>query len=169
LKIISRDNPCFFILINFKEVYLLEVVEAIEITEEEAVKFKEEIKAKEEASAKENLLPKKPLGEPLNEEDARGVIKRWADYVKNGEFTKKIMEISSDTKVPEKKLATNFIQRVLGTIGDKTEVVGNTLEDLAKSFLNILHFILKKTVEIIIKAAKFLIRLLTFNYTCIEA
>lgn len=106
-------------------------------------------------------------GEESKEKQAEGYLKRLMNYIKGNSFNADITATADKYKVPPQKLATNFFERALGTVGDilgiAINVVCNGLDFIVTTVSTVAHGI----VSLIHKLASALGRIVTLNKTCV--
>ena len=99
------------------------------------------------------------------ERTAKGIFKKFGQYVKSDKFKEDLEEKSEKYKIPPKQLAKNFFLKVLGIIGDILGVVVNTVVGIAYSIADIIGRLLKAGVEAVGKVANGLVRVVSLNQT----
>jgi hypothetical protein len=96
---------------------------------------------------------------------SKNFIGNFMDYVKSSAFMSKCEEAGKRTGVPPKKVARNFFENILGTIGDVLGVVISTGKDLLLTTIEVLGVVLKAGVSIICGVASAVVRVITLNKT----
>ena len=69
--------------------------------------------------------------------------------------------------IPPKKLAKNFFEKVLGTIGDVLGIAISAVDNAAHMVVNILSTVVHGAVNIVVGVANALASIVTLNKTCI--
>jgi len=101
------------------------------------------------------------------ETKARNFLNMFTDYIKGESFKKDINDTAKKYGVPPKKLAENFFEKALGTVGDVLGIAIGTVGNAGHTLIDILATIAHGAVNVIISVANALARLVTFNKTCI--
>lgn len=111
-----------------------------------------------------NEVPPTPQTE--KEKKARKTIKDFMDYIKSDKFKSDVHDTAQKYRLPEREVASTFIGKVLGTIGDLCGIVVNTVRGTAHTVVDLLSAILNGAVDVICNVANSLVRLVTLNRTC---
>lgn len=98
---------------------------------------------------------------------AQNIFSQFTEYIKGDNFKNCINESAKKYGVPPKKLAQNFFEKVLGTIGDIAGIAVNTVGAGAHTVINLLSTILHGAVNIIVNVANALVSIVTLNKTCV--
>ena len=98
-----------------------------------------------------------------DEKQARKFFEGMADFIKNGSMEQKAKDISKRTGLPSKEVSKKFFLRILGIIGSTAEIAVNTVGDLASAVINLIGRILLEGVDLIIRLAQRLVRVVTLN------
>lgn len=93
------------------------------------------------------------------------IIEEFSAFVDSEDFKKKVKEKSEKYDLPPKKVADGFVAKVFGTISDTLGVVLNVVDYSIHGLINFLAFILNSAVDLILKVATGLVRIITFNKT----
>lgn len=113
-----------------------------------------------------NGFSDKVPGQESEETKARNFLNMFTDYIKGESFKKDINETAKKYGVPPKKLAENFFEKALGTVGDVLGIVIGTVGNAGHTLVDILTTIAHGAINVIISVANALARLVTFNKTC---
>ena len=72
---------------------------------------------------------------PTNDEatKAKGFLKNFTDYIKGDTFKRDINNTAKKYNVPPKKLAQNFFEKALGTVGDVLGIAISTVGNCKRS------------------------------------
>ena len=98
---------------------------------------------------------------------AKGFLKQFTDYIKGDTFKRDINNTAKKYNVPPKKLAQNFFEKALGTVGDVLGIAIGTVGNAAHTLVDILSTIVHGAVGLIVNVANALSRIVTLNKTCI--
>lgn len=110
-------------------------------------------------------------GQPSEAEvkKAKGFLGNFINYLNNGAFKNDINATAQRYNVPPKKLANNFLEKCLGTVGDVLGVVISTAGNAAHTLVDVLSALAHGAVNVIVGVANALSRLVTMNRTCVAA
>ena len=98
---------------------------------------------------------------------AKGFLKQFTDYIKGDTFKRDINNTAKKYNVPPKKLAQNFFEKALGTVGDVLGIAIGTVGNAAHTLVDILSTIVHGAVGLIVNVANALSRIVTLNKTCV--
>ena len=98
---------------------------------------------------------------------AKGFLKQFTDYIKGDTFKRDINDTAKKYGVPPKKLAQNFFEKALGTIGDVLGIAINTVGNAGHTLIDILATVAHGAVNLIVNVANALARMVTLNKTCV--
>lgn len=98
---------------------------------------------------------------------ANNVLNQFKNYVGSKNFTADVKNLSAKYKVPEKAIATNFFEKVLGTVGDIFGIVFGTIEGLCHNLVNLLGAIAHGIISTICNIANAIGRTVTLNKTAV--
>lgn len=98
---------------------------------------------------------------------AKGFLKQFTDYIKGDTFKCDINDTAKKYGVPPKKLAQNFFEKALGTIGDVLGIAINTIGNAGHTLIDILATVAHGAVNLIVNVANALARMVTLNKTCV--
>lgn len=98
-----------------------------------------------------------------DEAQAKQFLQGMTDFIRSGSMEEKAKEISKRTKLPSKEISKKFLLRVLGIIGSTAEIAVNTAGDLISTVINLIGKILLEGVDLIIRLAQRLVRVVTLN------
>ena len=97
------------------------------------------------------------------EAEAKKFFEGFRNFLKSGSMEKKAEEISRKTGLPPKEVSKRFFLRVLGILGTGLEIVVNTAGDIVSSIINLIGRLLLGGVDLIMRTAKRLVRVVTLN------
>ena len=109
-----------------------------------------------------------PQQEVFTEKDAKeaeSFIKGFMSFLKGDGFEQAVNDTADKTGLPKKTVAKNFVMKCLGTIGDVVEIGVSMVEDCALTLINVLAMLLTKSVNLLVRVAKRLTRIVTLNQT----
>ena len=98
---------------------------------------------------------------------AKGFLKQFTDYIKGDTFKRDINDTAKKYGVPPKKLAQNFFEKALGTVGDVLGIAISTVGNAAHTLVDILSTVAHGAVGLIVNVANALARIVTLNKTCV--
>ena len=98
---------------------------------------------------------------------AKGFLKQFTDYIKGDTFKHDINDTAKKYGVPPKKLAQNFFEKALGTIGDVLGIAINAVGNAGHTLIDILATVAHGAVNLIVNVANALARMVTLNKTCV--
>lgn len=98
---------------------------------------------------------------------AKKKLEEFKEYISGERFKNDIHNTAAKYRVPERELATNFIGKVLGTIGDACGIVIGTVRNGVHTLVSVLAAILNGAADVICNVASALTRVLTLNKTCV--
>ena len=98
---------------------------------------------------------------------AKNFLNNFSNYIKGDSFKNEINETAKKYGIPPKKLAKNFFEKVLGTIGDVLGIAISAVDNAAHMVVNILSTVVHGAVNIIVGVANALASIVTLNKTCI--
>lgn len=100
---------------------------------------------------------------------AKGILNGFMDYVKSEGFKEDVNQKAKEFKVPPKQIAKNFFTKALGIIGDVLGIGISTIGNVATTVIDIVSAVLKGGVNLIMKVANGLARMVTLNQTAVTA
>jgi len=106
--------------------------------------------------------------EPVTEEEvksAKSYLKQFMDYIKSAGFKKDINNAAYQYQVPPKKVAQNFFEGILGTIGDILGVAISTAGNAAHTLIDVLATVAHGAVNILVHVAQGIASFFTLNKT----
>ncbi len=98
---------------------------------------------------------------------ANGILDKFKSYIGSSTFTADVKNVAAKYHVPEKAVATNFFEKVLGTVGDIFGVVFGTIEGLCHSLINLVGALAHGIVNAICNIANAIGRTVTLNKTAV--
>lgn len=109
---------------------------------------------------------KVPNEEQKQKEEAKSGIDSFMDFIKSDKFSKDINNTAKKFNIPPKKLAENFFEKALGTIGDILGIAISTVGNASHALIKLLSVVLNSSVDILVKVSNALVSIVTLNKTC---
>lgn len=106
------------------------------------------------------------INEGAEVKKARGFLQDFTKYIRSDAFKKDVNDTAKKYNLPPKKLAENFFEKALGTIGDVLGITINCVGNAGHMLVNLLATIAHGAVDIIVMVANSLARVFTLNKTC---
>ena len=108
-----------------------------------------------------------PIVPPTEEEvrEAKTFLKNVQDYIQSNKFVKDCNTKAMQTGVSPKKVATTYIGKVAGIIGDGLGMAVDTVNIGAVGLIDLISTLLTKAVNLICNIVRGIVRTLTFNRT----
>jgi hypothetical protein len=112
-------------------------------------------------------LSDEPIIQPTKEEEkeARKFLKNVQSYLKSDKFIDDCNERAKKTGESPKKVATTYIGKVAGIIGDGLGMAVDTVNIGAVGLIDLISTLLTKAVNLICNIVRGIIRTVTFNRT----
>lgn len=155
-----------------KVVELTEENEAKEETLEETAK-KTAKTVKEVFDSFSDEVPEIPEEEsqPTEEEvkKAKGFLNSFSEFIQSNRFRDEVNKAAREYQVPPKRVAENFFEKALGTIGDILGIGINVAGNAAHTLITLLSTLCHGAVNIIVKVANGIASMITMNKTCCVA
>ena len=98
---------------------------------------------------------------------ANKILTKFQKYIGSSAFKADVKNVSAKYNIPEKAVATNFFEKVLGTVGDVFGVTFGTIEGLCHTLINLVGAIAHGIVNAICNIANAIGRVVTLNKTAI--
>lgn len=106
------------------------------------------------------------INETPNEKKAKGFLNSLKNYVKTQVFRDKVNETSKKTGIPPKKVAQNFFERALGTVGDILGIAISVVCNAGRMVVQIAGTICNGIINLIQSIANGIASIVTLNKTC---
>lgn len=106
------------------------------------------------------------INESPNEKKAKGFLNSLKSYVKTQAFKDKVNETSQKTGIPPKKVAQNFFERALGTVGDILGIAISVVCNAGRMVIQIAGTICNGIINLIQSIANGIASIITLNKTC---
>lgn len=106
---------------------------------------------------------------PVSEKEskAKSILQDFQEYIKTDRFTADIKETAKKYNIPEKKLAQNFFEKVLGTVGDVLGIAISVVCNAGHMIINLVGTVAHSIVNLIANIANGLASIVTLNKTCV--
>lgn len=101
------------------------------------------------------------------ESKAKSILNEFQEFIKTDKFASDIKETAKKYNIPEKKLAQNFFEKVLGTVGDVLGIAISVVCHAGHMVINIVGTIAHSIVNLISTIANGLVSMVTLNKTCV--
>ena len=98
---------------------------------------------------------------------AKGFLKQFTDYIKGDTFKRDINNTAKKYNVPPKKLAQNFFEKALGTVGDILGVAISVVCNAGRTIVRIAGSIANTVINLIESLFNGAVRVITLNKTCV--
>lgn len=96
---------------------------------------------------------------------AKSFLNSFRDYINSHNFTNDVNNASARTGVPPRRIAENFIEKVLGTIGDVLGIGIGTIRSAGHTIVSLLSAVLNGGIDLICNVASAIANMLTLNKT----
>ena len=106
------------------------------------------------------------ISESPNEKKAKGFLNSLKSYVQTQAFKDKVNETSQKTGIPPKKVAQNFFERALGTVGDILGIAISVVCNAGRMVVQIAGTICNGIINLIQSIANGIASIVTLNKTC---
>lgn len=103
----------------------------------------------------------------VKEAKATKFLNNFKDYIQSQAFKDDVEEASKKYGVPPKKLAQNFFEKALGTVGDILGIAINVVCNAGHLIVNIASTICHSIVNLIKSIASGIASIVTLNKTCV--
>lgn len=105
--------------------------------------------------------------ETKEEKEAKGFLHTVKDYIKSDAFKSDVAEVSKKYNVPPKKVAQNFFEKALGTVGDILGIGISVVCNAGRMIINLASTVCHGIINLIQSIANGLASIVTFNKTCV--
>ena len=102
------------------------------------------------------------------EAKATKFLNNFKDYIQSQAFKDDVEETSKKYGVPPKKIAQNFFEKALGTVGDILGIGISVVCNTGHIVVNIASTVLHSIVNLIKSIANGIARIVTLNRTCVS-
>jgi len=104
-------------------------------------------------------------GAPEEAKEAKGMFKKFFDYISSSTFKEDVEETAEKYHVPPKQLAKNFFTKALGILGDILGIVFTTAGNILNTIVNVCSVVLHGAIDVLVKAGRALAGLVSLNQT----
>ena len=111
------------------------------------------------------------LGETVEtpqEKKAKSCLEDFSNYIKTQAFKSDVNSVARKHGIPPKKVAVNFFEKTLGTVGDILGIGINVVCNAGHMIINIATTVAQSIINLIHSIASGLVRLVTLNRTCVN-
>lgn len=105
--------------------------------------------------------------ETQKEKKAKNFLGDFQQYIKSSTFKDDVNEVSKKYGVPPKKVAQNFFEKALGTVGDILGIAINVVCNAGHMVVNLATTVCHSIVNLIQSIANGIASIVTLNKTCI--
>lgn len=99
--------------------------------------------------------------------NAKSFLNSFREYIKGTDFVNDVNNASARTGVPPRRIAENFIEKVLGTIGDVLGIAIGTVRSTGHTIISLLSAVLNGGIDLICNVASAIANMLTLNKTAV--
>lgn len=100
------------------------------------------------------------------EKEAKDYLGNLRQYIKSDLFKSDVEEVSKKTGVPPKKVAQNFFEKALGTVGDILGIAISVVCNTGRMVVNIASTVAHSIVNLIQNILNGVASIVTLNKTC---
>ena len=104
--------------------------------------------------------------ETAEEKKAKGFLTEFQQYVKSHAFKEDVNEVAKKYNVPPKKVAQNFFEKALGTVGDILGIAISVVCNAGHMIINLASTVAHSIVTLIQNIANGIASIVTLNRTC---
>ena len=120
--------------------------------------FEDETEEEEEV---EEEIPEEKI------EEATSYLNKFKEFIKTATFKEQINKTAKEYGVPPKKLAQNFFEKALGTVGDILGVAISVVCNAGRTIVRIAGSIANTVINLIESLFNGAVRVITLNKTCV--
>ena len=120
--------------------------------------FEDETEEEEEV---EEEIPEEKI------EEATSYLNKFKEFIKTAAFKEQINKTAKEYGVPPKKLAQNFFEKALGTVGDILGVAISVVCNAGRTIVRIAGSIANTVINLIESLFNGAVRVITLNKTCV--
>ena len=115
----------------------------------------------EEGEAEEEEIPEEKIVE------ATDYLNKFKEFIRSKNFKQQINETAKEYGIPPKKLAQNFFEKALGTVGDILGVAISVVCNAGRTIVRIAGSIANTVINLIESLFNGAVRVITLNKTCV--
>lgn len=101
------------------------------------------------------------------ESKASKFLKDFRSYIQGADFKNDVNEVAKKYGVPPKKVAQNFFEKALGTVGDILGIAISVVCNAGHMVINLASTVAHGIVNLIKSIAEGIASIVTFNRTCV--
>ena len=101
--------------------------------------------------------------------EAKNTLSGLLDYIKSADFKNWVNNTAAEYKVPPKKVAENFLTKILGIIGDILGIAIATVGNVAHTVVTVISHIIHGAINGVIIVANGIANTITLNQTNVLA
>ena len=105
--------------------------------------------------------------ETAEEKKAKSFLTEFQQYIKSHDFKEDVNAVAKKYNVPPKKVAQNFFEKALGTVGDILGIAISVVCNAGRMVINIASTVAHSIVTLIQSIANGIASIVTLNRTCI--
>lgn len=109
----------------------------------------------------------KGFEESTKEKKAKNFLNDLKEYIKSNAFRSDVEEVSKKYNVPPKKVAQNFFEKALGTVGDILGIAISVVCNAGHMIINLASTVAHSIVNLIKSIASGFASIITLNRTCV--
>lgn len=110
----------------------------------------------------------KPLTDnPDLAKNAKDMLHGFAKFINSDKFADKVNTCALKTGIPPRQIASGFISKTAGILGDVLGITVDVIHTTIQGILDLIYTVLSKGIEVIMSAARGLVRIVTFNKTAV--
>ena len=110
---------------------------------------------------------KVPVDKEAKEKNAIDYLKKLQEFIKGDDFKNQINQTAKKYNVPPKKLAKNFIEKALGTVGDILGIAIEVVCNAGRTIVTIAGTIANGIISLIESIFRGAVSIVTLNKTCV--
>ena len=114
-----------------------------------------------------NSLPDET--ETTEEKEAKGFLNTFKSYIQSADFKQDVNDVAKKYGVPPKKVAQNFFEKALGTVGDILGIAINVVCNAGRMVISIASTVANSIINLIHSIASGIASIVTLNRTCVNA
>lgn len=115
----------------------------------------------EEEEVEEEEIPEEKVVE------ATDYLNKFKEFIKSKSFKQQIDETAKEYGIPPKKLAQNFFEKALGTVGDILGVAISVVCNAGRTIVRVAGSIANTVINLIESLFTGAVRVITLNKTCV--
>ena len=137
------------------------VIEEVEDAMNDVLDDFDDFEDEAEEEVEEEEIPEEKIVEATN------YLNKFKEFIKSKSFKEQINETAKEYGVPPKKLAQNFFEKALGTVGDILGVAISVVCNAGRTIVRIAGSIANTVINLIESLFTGAVRVITLNKTCV--